>query len=96
MAHSRQILNGPSKFDLMVSLLVGDKTRQVVFFNLHKEGGGRGVIINSLARACPDSDDVWEFRGWWVRVIPGETEVHGSFSTQTRKGEIVWDHFGST
>lgn len=88
MATRRNIIDGPSKFDLMISLFAegGADYNRVSFTVLEVEGeehtGEIHVAIMGMDRYDSGVND-WLFRGFSPCKI-----VHGSYSTKTRKGWI--------
>jgi len=89
------IINGPSKWDFVLSLTDGEYQRQrLVVFEL-EAGYGRpplsvNVAINGIEREN-ESDESWLFSG--VSLCPISSEkIKGHFSTKTRKG---WMEFVS-
>ncbi len=96
MAHRFEITNGPSKWDLMLSLLDGDsKNRREVVFVVHEGIGhteGMHVRIDTLERE-DGSGESWNFKGripYILRDFIASTEkkIEGHFSTRTRKGHL--------
>ncbi len=96
----RDILDGPSKFDLMLALFDGDAhhRRRVAFvFSNDKLDWLKQwfreleVVISEIARK-DDSDELWLFKGY-VPWSPEPLTVEGFFSTQTRKGCIKLTNF---
>lgn len=93
MAVQDTILGGPSKFDLMVSLLhgVARKKRVHVDFEIRCNDPtitcNWEIYINSLERE-DGSGEQWLFQGY-VRMI--NLPCKGFYSTKTRKGwlEII-------
>ena len=86
------ILNGPSKFDLVVSLAHGDShNRHRVAFMIREEDSQardweESVVIHRLERK-DDPGEIWDFFG------TGEQNyiTRASYSTQTRKGWLEDD-----
>ena len=81
-----EIVNGPSKFDLMLALFDGNcDHRRIVDFTLlspQKEHKTFSCIINDLKRE-DGSGESWLFAGYF-----GVNPLHGYFSTKHRKGWI--------
>ena len=88
MARSFEIVNGPNKFDLMVSHYHGEgNDRQSVDFVLADEGGQPrtvAVFIWSAEREGMHDSEQWVLNG----LIVGREDQHfpASYSTKTRKG----------
>jgi hypothetical protein len=92
-----EILRGPSKFDLMVSLFEGNPTlRKYVQFNIYEQRGG-GIMGHSIPVAImgirqeDGSGESWLFEGYcsdseWRNREQGY--VFGYYSSQTRTGFI--------
>ena len=92
---SFRILDGPSKFDLMVALFVGHRDSQICmqFKCEDAEGHQRGRLVRITALERRDAwGDRWRFRGYITKfdnvVHPEEGKVKGCFSTRTRKGAL--------
>lgn len=93
--HQFFIKNGPSKFDLMVSLLDGDSTSRKT---VEIEYGNRpespiqikrkiNIRIDSLERE-DGSGENWIFKGYQVTEIEGLRRVEGYYALRTRTGHI--------
>lgn len=85
---SKKIVNGPSKFDLMISLFSGSNastTRRTVTFVLEASGDESSVtaLIESVERE-DGSGESWNFEGsqlgHWVR---------GYYNSRSQTGTIV-------
>lgn len=95
------IVNGPSKYDLMLALVDGDMThRRHIQFELDrwavevKMSSVAGcpsmtpsIIINELERESGDGES-WNFKGHSIKNSIGSWSVCGYYSTKTRKGSI--------
>ncbi len=85
----RTIIDGPSKFDLVISLFHGDsqKTRTEVLFYLEKNPGLLvPTMIDSVKRE-DGSGEKWLFKGY-VRAGDFHGKVRGYYDTQLRRGWI--------
>ena len=87
-----RIINGPAKFDLVISIFHGDsRRRNTVSFHLDEAGPGitLRVFIDGINRE-DDSGDKWILRGRIFRGVElppfGYPRFEASFSTQDRKG----------
>lgn len=95
MAHHCNIVDGPSKFDLMLALFDGDSShRRTVAFLLENpeakqenlQCASLNFVINEVGRG-DGSDENWLF----VATYPANVDkgrVRGFFSTRTRKGWV--------
>ncbi len=89
---TRQIISGgPSKFDLMLSLLDGSNaagTRRRVSFMVD-DIGEIEVVVNRLSRE-DGSGESWNFEGFAQTFGPSYSydKVEGYFSTRSRRGTI--------
>ncbi len=85
------ILNGPSKFDLMLALFDGDSInpRHVSFTVLDNSLAKMGisVALNSLAREDGSSQN-WLFTGYLWTTDHDNRSVKGYLSIKNRKGWI--------
>lgn len=92
MARRDNIVNGPSKFDLMLTLFDGDSShRRTVAFLLENPEtepwcGSLNFVINKVERE-DGSGENWLFRGY-SSDTDKNLPVKGLFSTRTRKGWI--------
>jgi len=84
------IVNGPSKWDLMLALLDGDCTsRRRVVFSLQSEKNksmpvpDQEFIINGIDRE-DGSGEGWLIRG--ISTAPHDKRMQAYFSTKTRHG----------
>lgn len=88
---SRVIIDGPSKFDLMVSLFDGTtESQKVLVFRLDNQRI-LNIRITSLQRE-DGSGENWIFQGFtnhYPRPYAEEQHVNGFFSTQNRKGRLT-------
>lgn len=99
------ILNGPSKWDLMLALFdprIGRSRRDVTLQIRQTDGRGEShkrllsVVICQLGRAENGHEERWSFNGKAVDyddhsgAIWSSAEVRGEYSTRTRKGLIEW------
>ncbi|MDO8601658.1 MAG: hypothetical protein Q7R62_00795 [bacterium] len=85
------IVNGPSKFDLMVALFYGsglEKTRPEVTFEIGAGGETRRVscIINSISRE-DGSGESWNIQGYTPHEEPW-MDFRAYFTTSVRQGHI--------
>jgi hypothetical protein len=86
------ITNGPSKWDLMLSLFDGDyrHRREALFFlQLGTIKDAVPFLINELAREG-ESGECWNFKG-----LAGShrCECHGFFSIKNRKGWVQMEEY---
>ena len=97
------IINGPNKFDLMVSLFEGNpQSRKMVVFvfdgimvnEILDYGGYRATLpLHELPVAVTSitqedgSGESWIFQGWSPKLFANVT-VAGFFSSRTRKGRM--------
>jgi hypothetical protein len=78
------IVNGPSKFDLMVSLFVGSSPdRQEVYFSLPDNLKAK-VVIDGVERESGNGE-CWNLWGWWI-VFDARKIVKIYYSTKNRSG----------
>lgn len=85
MALAYQIISGPSKFDLMVSLFHGEgMDRQMVHFDYERPTGTEtlSIYIWSVEREGTNSVEEWVIQG----VDRNLSKFSITFSTKTRKG----------
>jgi len=86
MAHSIEIVKGPNKFDLMVSLFHGEgMDRQMLDFELKDENGETrtvSVCIWSVEREGMLSIEQWVIKG--LTAVGKKFPI--SYNTRTRKG----------
>ncbi|MEK7641045.1 MAG: hypothetical protein AAB389_03555 [Patescibacteria group bacterium] len=94
MASSRlKIVNGPSKFDVMMALFAKNSDSATVDFEVQEFVAGaieigtfRKVIISALERESGNGES-WMFQGWDCNEGPHKaTKVEGFFCTRTRTG----------
>lgn len=94
---SFNVVGGPSKFDLMLSLFDGNKDpRRTVEFQL--EGARRPITVGiTMVQQEDGSGESWNFRGWVSGDDPTNSmfalnlHVDGYFSTRGRKGYITFE-----
>lgn len=92
MALRQTITNGPSKFDLMVSLFDGGvRNRRPVLFTYSNKNQIR-VVINWLDRDSGDGEN-WSFCGYETRCDKGgepvsSNHIRGFYSIKERTGWI--------
>lgn len=90
-----EIINGPSKFDLMVSLFDGENIcpHKVTFEfkDFWAVKHIRKVRINSVER--DKGFENWKIKGTLVGTLveEPEREVHGEYSTRLRTGHFTHD-----
>lgn len=87
-----EIVEGPSKYDLMLALIDGDnKHRRTVKFRVDKSGGliflGMTMLINCLERE-DGSGERWMFEGYHVLSTGGWVPMKGFYDTHVRKGWV--------
>lgn len=89
MAHSIEIVKGPNKFDVMVSLFHGDGhvvgEREMLDFELKDEDGNTWTVpvcIWSVEREGMLSIEQWVIKG----LTAGGKKFPISYNTRTRKG----------
>jgi len=81
------IIDGPSKFDLMVSLFVGDSVhRHDVKFSF-QEDSEASIVINDVKRESGNGET------WFIIGYCEHKKVKGYYSTQTRKGWLEIEDF---
>lgn len=80
------ILNGPSKFDLMIALM--DTHRRSVEFEIQIKKNWLKVSISMVQRE-DGSGESWNFEGRTVNV-DSPSDVKGYYSTRTRKGTVMF------
>lgn len=94
--HTKTIVNGPSKFNLAVSLFHGDYAERVpvrfmVCNDNHVGEGPISVLITSIKQVGDEFND-WEFGGegigWAFNNCNYQHTVSGCFNTQTRTGVL--------
>ena len=92
MAFTGEIVNGPSKWDLMLGLFDGNSSsrRSVVFsaVNLFNNIEEVAVFVNFLARE-DGSGEKWNFAGFMIDAAWKAVAVKGYFSTQHRRGTMT-------
>ena len=77
------IVNGPSKWDIILSLFDGDSThRKSIEFGLALTKERISLIINGLERESGNGES-WNFTGHWLDC---KEKVYGYYSTRTRNG----------
>ena len=85
------ITNGPSKFDLMLSLFDGNKKpRRTVTFQI-QGGPGEIEVAVTMVRQEDGSGESWLFGGHCHNSIP-TLNVNGYFNTRSRKGWLDLAH----
>lgn len=88
MATRLEIVNGPSKFNLMVCLFRDESIPEVqVWFHYYGGKDCSGVVIDSLEREG-GSGESWNLKGYICSGY-GRGNVTGHFRTDTRKGFLV-------
>jgi len=92
MAQRLEIVNGPSKFDLMTSLFHGkteDQHRQVQFEVKDADGrkASKAVTIGGVERE-DGSGESWLIHGYMMVVNVPWRRITGYYSSRTRKGWI--------
>ncbi len=81
---SKNIVNGPSKFDIMVSLFEGQiAVRKFVTFQDDREMDYK-IIISCIERE-DGSGESWIFKGFDVEL---QKHVEGYYSSKNRTGHI--------
>ncbi len=95
MAQRSNIVDGPSKFDLMLALFDSDSShRRTVAFLLENPEAKQGdlqcaslnFVINEVGRE-DGSGENWLFDGYY-KVADRSGNARGFFSTRTRKGWV--------
>lgn len=88
------IVNGPSKWDLMLAFFdkLGNRRRSVIF--TMKEGGPADswtgeVVVNNLEWEDGSSES-WNFKGY-ATFLGVKNGVRGYFGTMSRKGWIEFE-----
>ncbi len=95
MARRSNIVDGPSKFDLMLALfdVYSNRRRTVEFLLENPEAkqvdlqcASLNFVINEVGRE-DGGDENWLFKGYY-KVADRNGHVRGFFSTRTRKGWV--------
>lgn len=88
MAHAVEIVKGPGKFDLMVSLFDGEgENRRAVDFVLRESDGTERTVpvyVWSAEREGTRDSEQWVLKG--LIVGRGDQRFPATYSTRTRKG----------
>lgn len=87
---SFDVVGGPSKFDLMLSLFDGNKDpRRAVEFQLE---GARGPITAAITMVQQEdgSGESWNFRGWLANYRRN-FGIQGYYSSKSRKGHLTFE-----
>lgn len=97
-ASEANIVNGPSKFDLMIALFVREPFRPVVRFT-SEIGTVWIAYVGSCQSETPDGE-YWVVKGWTSRESSIDTDgstriIRGKqyeiyFCTKTRKGHLIF------
>lgn len=97
-SHQRSLVDGPSKFDLMLALFDKDKGRKVSFTDEH---GMKYEASISMVESEDGSGESWNLKGsttiWGAGGKEGDGKVHllryhfiGYFRTDRRKGHLIF------
>lgn len=88
-SQSFNVIGGPSKFDLMLSLFDGNKDpRRTVEFKL--EGAREPIVVAvTMVQQEDGSGESWNFQGHLINYRRG-FDVRGHYSSNSRKGYITF------
>jgi hypothetical protein len=92
---SYDIVAGPSKFEMGISLLLLFKSyKHTATFHVNAETESIQLVevAISLMKQLDDTLDNWQFEGFNHNLNAEFPAVKGTYSTQTRKGSIIFFH----